>query len=397
MKYSPKDLALALPALIVAVCIRFLKPLLTIRFRNFPADELGPMIVVSQYYSQISKPQHRLRHIDFWYLKKTVKVSNEFLFKLIKSEIKIHSSRFIELSAAWSERLPRAGDHQIESEIRITPLEGVSDKFRLSESDRDLSGKYLRQIGVQTQKDFITLMVRDAAYKSGFVQPNSQFRDDKENYRNHSINDYLLVAEKFAMMGLQVIRTGAKVENELKSASPLVFDYASSGKRNEAADIYLASECAMCISTISGLDHVSAMSGRPRVITNLAPIDQASRLLYSTDVFTMQRFVETATGKNLTLAESLQFAEIRNLDWYHKVIDRGLKFVSNTPTEILEASLEGWQRSKSQWVETAEDLELQAQFWNIYDRFFPDHKGRFLNGRPHIGAHFLRTNNWWLG
>jgi hypothetical protein len=110
----------------------------------------------------------------------------------------------------------------------------------------------------------------------------------------------------------------------------------------------------------------------------------------------MQRFVETSTGKNLTLAESLQFAEIRNLDWYHKVIDRGLQFVRNTPTEILEASLEGWQRSKSKWVDTAEDLELQAQFWNIYDSFFPDHKSRFLNGRPHIGAHFLRANEWWL-
>lgn len=387
---------MALPALVVAVCVRVLKPLVTIRFRNFPADDLGPTIVVSQYYSRILKPQSKSRYVDFWYLKKTVKVSNEYLLRLIESEIRIHRSRFVELAAAWSERLPRSGDHQIESEIWISPLEGVGCNFRMSQSDRDLSEEYLKQIGLETNQDFITLMVRDAAYKSGLIQHNSQFRNDKENYRNHDINDYLLVAERFAMMGLQVVRTGAKVEHELKSMSSRVIDYASSGKRNEAADIYLASECAMCISTISGLDHVSAMSGRPRVITNLAPIDQASRLLYSTDVFTMQRFVEKATGKNLTLAESLQFAEIRNLDWYHKVIDRGLQFVRNTPTEILEASLEGWQRSKSQWVETAEDLELQAQFWNIYDRFFPDHKSRFLNGRPHIGAHFLRSNKWWL-
>ncbi|MFM8452637.1 MAG: TIGR04372 family glycosyltransferase, partial [Acidimicrobiaceae bacterium] len=187
-----------------------------------------------------------------------------------------------------------------------------------------------------------------------------------------------------------------KVERSFDSQSALVIDYATSGKRTEAADIFLASECAMCISTNLGFDHISALSGKLRVITNQALIWQTSTLFYSTDVFTMQRFVETSTGKNLTLAESLQFAEIRNLDWYHKVIDRGLQFVRNTPTEILEASLEGWQRSKSQWVETAEDLELQAQFWNIYDRFFPDHKSRFLNGRPHVGTHFLRTNKWWL-
>jgi len=396
MKYSPKDVVLALPALLVSICVRLLKPLVTIRFRNFPADELGPMTVVSQYYLRIIKPQNGPRQFDFWYLKATVKVSNEFLFNLIKSQIKIHRSRFIELVAAWSERLPSSGNHRIESEIRITPLEGVSGKFRLSEGDRNLSIKYLRQIGIDPQKEFVTLMVRDTAYKSGVVQPNSQLRNDKENYRNHDIYDYLPVAEKFASMGLQVVRTGAKVERELVSMSPLVVDYASSGKRSEAADIYLASECAMCISTISGLDHVAAMSRKPRVITNLGPIDQASRLLYSSDVFILQRFAETASGKNLTLSESLQFAEIRNLDWYHKVIDRGLQFVRNTPSEILEASLEGWQRSKSQWVDTTEDLELQAEFWHIYDKFFPDHKSRFLNGRPHIGAQFLRNNKSWL-
>ncbi len=396
MKYSPKEIALALPALLVAVCVRILRPVVTIRFRNFPADDLGAMTVVSQNYLRIKEPLNRSRRFDFWYLKPEVKISSEYLLGLISSQIKIHRSRFIELVAAWSERLPGSSSHLIESEIRITPLEGTSEKFRLSQSDRDLSSEYLGQIGIDPKKEFITLMVRDAAYKGDVPQPNNHLRNDKENYRNHNIDDYLPVAEKFASMGVQVVRTGAKVERELVSVSPLVIDYACSGKRTEAADIYLASECAMCISTTSGLDHVAAMSGRPRVITNQGPIDQASRLFYSSDVFILQRFAETASGKNLTLSESLQFAEIRNLDWYHKVIDRGLQFVRNTPTEILEASLEGWQRGKSQWVDRAEDLELQAQFWHIYDRFFPDHKSRFLNGRPHLGSQFLRTNKWWL-
>ena len=278
----------------------------------------------------------------------------------------------------------------------ITLLEGVGRKLKLPQKDCDSSSEYVKKIGIDPQKEFIALMVRDGAYKSEVLQLNTHQRSDKELYRNQDINDYLPVAEKFASMGVQVIRMGAKVERSFDSQSALVIDYATSGKRTEAADIYLASECAMCISTNLGFDHISALSGKLRVITNQALIWQTSTLFYSTDVFTMQRFVETSTGKNLTLAESLQFVEIRNLDWYHKVIDRGLQFVRNSPTEILEASLEGWQRSKSKWVDTAEDLELQAQFWNIYDSFFPDHKSRFLNGRPHIGAHFLRTNKWWL-
>ena len=395
-KLTLQDLLLVVPALVTAILLRVLRPIVTIRFRNLPADEIGPLTVVSQHYLRIKETQQKKRQCDFWYLKDSVKVSNDYMLSFVKSLIKIHRSRFIELVAAISEKLPGAQHHQIESEIRITLLEGVGKKLKLPQKDRDSSSEYVKKIGIDPQKEFIALMVRDGAYKSDIVQANTQVRTDKEIYRNQDINDYLQVAEKFASMNVQIVRMGAKVERPFTSNSPLIIDYASSGMRTEAADIYLASECAMCISTNLGFDHIAAMSGKLRVITNQALIIQASTLFYSTDVFILQRFIERSSGRLLTLSESLQFAEIRNLDWYHKVIDRGLDFVRNTPEEILEASLEGWQRSKGQWVDSPEGLELQAKYWHIYDTFFPEHKDRFLNGRPHVGTSFLRNNKSWL-
>jgi putative glycosyltransferase (TIGR04372 family) len=395
-KLTLQDLLLVVPALVTAILLRVLRPVVTIRFRNMPADEIGPLTVVSQHYLRIKETQQKKRQLDFWYLKDSVKVSNDYMLNFVKSQIKVHSSRFIELVAAISEKLPGAQHHQIESEIRITLLEGVGKKLKLPQKDCDSSSGYVKKIGIDPQKEFIALMVRDGAYKSDIVQANTQVRTDKEIYRNQNINDYLQVAEKFASMNVQIVRMGAKVERPFTSNSPLIIDYASTGMRTEAADIYLASECAMCISTNLGFDHIAAMSGKLRVITNQALIIQASTLFYSTDVFILQRFIERSSGRLLTLSESLQVAEIRNLDWYHKVIDRGLDFVRNTPDEILEASLEGWQRSKGQWVDSPEGLELQAKYWHIYDTFFPEHKDRFLNGRPHVGTSFLRNNKSWL-
>ena len=395
-KLTLQDLLLIVPALVTAILLRVLRPVVTIRFRNMPADEIGPLTVVSQHYLRIKETQQKKRQCDFWYLKDSVKVSNDYMLSFVKSLIKIHRSRFIELVAAISEKLPGAQHHQIESEIRITLLEGVGKKLKLPQKDRDSSSEYVKKIGIDPQREFIALMVRDGAYKSDIVQANTQVRTDKEIYRNQDVNDYLQVAEKFESMNVQIVRMGAKVERPFTSNSPLIIDYASTGMRTEAADIYLASECAMCISTNLGFDHIAAMSGKLRVITNQALIIQASTLFYSTDVFILQRFIERSSGRLLTLSESLQFAEIRNLDWYHKVIDRGLDFVRNTPEEILEASLEGWQRSKGQWVDSSEGLELQAKYWHIYDTFFPEHKDRFLNGRPHVGTSFLRNNKSWL-
>jgi len=395
-KLTLQDLLLVVPALVTAILLRVLRPVVTIRFRNLPADEIGPLTVVSQHYLRIKETQQKKRQLDFWYLKDSVKVSNDYMLNFVKSQIKVRRSRFIELVAAISEKVPGAQHHQIESEIRITLLEGVGKKLKLPQKDCDSSSGYVKKIGIDPQKEFIALMVRDGAYKSDIVQANTQLRTDKEIYRNQDINDYLQVAEKFASMNVQIVRMGAKVERPFTSNSPLIIDYASTGMRTEAADIYLASECAMCISTNLGFDHIAAMSGKLRVITNQALIIQASTLFYSTDVFILQRFIERSSGRLLTLSESLQFAEIRNLDWYHKVIDRGLDFVRNTPEEILEASLEGWQRSKGQWVDFPEGLELQAKYWHIYDTFFPEHKDRFLNGRPHVGTSFLRNNKSWL-
>ena len=395
-KLTLQDLLLVVPALVTAILLRVLRPIVTIRFRNLPADEIGPLTVVSQHYLRIKETQQKKRQLDFWYLKDSVKVSNNYMLSFVKSQVKVHRSRFIELVAAISEKLPGAQHHQIESEIRITLLEGVGKKLKLPQKDCDSSSGYVKKIGIDPQKEFIALMVRDGAYKSDIVQANTQVRTDKEIYRNQDINDYLQVAEKFASMNVQIVRMGAKVERPFTSNSPLIIDYASTGMRTEAADIYLASECAMCISTNLGFDHIAAMSGKLRVITNQALIIQASTLFYSTDVFILQRFIERSSGRLLTLSESLQVAEIRNLDWYHKVIDRGLDFVRNTPDEILEASLEGWQRSKGQWVDSPEGLELQAKYWHIYDTFFPEHKDRFLNGRPHVGTSFLRNNKSWL-
>jgi putative glycosyltransferase (TIGR04372 family) len=395
-KLTLQDLLLVVPALVTAILLRVLRPIVTIRFRNLPADEIGPLTVVSQHYLRIKETQQKKRQLDFWYLKDSVKVSNDYMLSFVKSQVKVHRSRFIELVAAISEKLPGAQHHQIESEIRITLLEGVGKKLKLPQKDRDSSSEYVKKIGIDPQREFIALMVRDGAYKSDIVQANTQVRTDKEIYRNQDINDYLQVAEKFASMNVQIVRMGAKVERPFTSNSPLIIDYASTGMRTEAADIYLASECAMCISTNLGFDHIAAMSGKLRVITNQALIIQASTLFYSTDVFILQRFIERSSGRLLTLSESLQVAEIRNLDWYHKVIDLGLDFVRNTPEEILEASLEGWQRSKGQWVDSPEGLELQAKYWHIYDTFFSEHKDRFLNGRPHVGTSFLRNNKSWL-
>ena len=147
-RLSPQDLVLVAPALVVALLLRVIRPVATIRFRNLPADEIGPLTVVSQHYLRIKESQPKPRQFDFWYLKKTVKVSNDYMLTFVESLIKIHRVRFIELIAAWNEKLPGSERHLIESEVRLTLLERVGSKLRLPQADREKSSNYVRQIGI---------------------------------------------------------------------------------------------------------------------------------------------------------------------------------------------------------------------------------------------------------
>ncbi|MFM8687147.1 MAG: hypothetical protein ACKODR_00015, partial [Acidimicrobiaceae bacterium] len=153
-KFSPQDLLLAAPALVVALLLRVISPVATIRFRNLPADEIGPLTVVSQHYLRIKESQPKPRQFDFWYLKASVKVSNDYMLAFVESQIKIHRSRFIELIAAWNEKLPGSERHLIESEVRLTLLERVGSKLRLPRADREMSSEYVREIGIDPEKEF---------------------------------------------------------------------------------------------------------------------------------------------------------------------------------------------------------------------------------------------------
>ncbi|MFM6174095.1 MAG: TIGR04372 family glycosyltransferase, partial [Sphaerospermopsis kisseleviana] len=120
------------------------------------------------------------------------------------------------------------------------------------------------------QEPFVCLIVRDGSYKATFRR-EPLIHDVKEAYRNQRIADFeecALVAHEF---GTKLVRMGVRVEEGFPGNYESVVDYATSGKRTEATDLFLLSTCILCISTSVGSDSVCGVAGIPRLIVNVVP------------------------------------------------------------------------------------------------------------------------------
>ena len=90
--------------------------------------------------------------------------------------------------------------------------------------------------------------------------------------RNGNIDDYRKTAQYLVERGYYVIRTGRDMEREIDWGDGII-DYASRF-RSDFMDIWLFSNCDLCISTSSGPDVLSLMFSRPTVYVDYCvPLD----------------------------------------------------------------------------------------------------------------------------
>ncbi|HLC20107.1 MAG TPA: TIGR04372 family glycosyltransferase, partial [Candidatus Nanoarchaeia archaeon] len=185
--------------------------------------------------------------------------------------------------------------------------------------------------------------------------------------------------------GGYALRMGSVVEKKLPDLKDdHIIDYATTS-RTEFGDLYLMNKCKFFIGNTAGLVCVSYIFNVPNITTNLQllaipPVGKhdlfiPKKLWYQPE----QRFL---TFKEMIDNSVLQFMAAEDFEQH------GLRFIENTPEEILAVTKEMNERIDGTWKITAEDEQLQKAFKSLYV------KGAYCFGPPaaRIGAQFLRDN-----
>jgi putative glycosyltransferase (TIGR04372 family) len=252
--------------------------------------------------------------------------------------------------------------------------------------------EFLLGLGIPAGAPFVCLNIRDSKYLASMYPVNDWNYHD---YRDSSLENYVLAAEELSNRGYYVLRMGAIVEKPFLSENPMIIDYATNGMRSEFLDIFLGATCAFCISSGTGFDAIPYSFRRPLAYVNFAPVGILNTFS-SRFVLLSRQHYSVETGLKLTLKEILESGAAFVTESSH-FVDLGIELRENTPEQILDAVLEIADRIEGKWIDTSQSQENQLTFREIFQSHLSaDERGLHGVIKAHYSAKELSANPSWL-
>jgi len=276
-------------------------------------------------------PQSVVSGRDWWTLGKISTSPNPTLARAWRRHIKVPPSW-------WVDALIRAGESNPEDAIPQVSaslfgvgnaLDSSASYFSLSEREVRDARREIEALGIDRGKPYVALIVRDEKY---FDEVGKKLSDGR--MRNRPISDFAPTAKALAERGVQVIRMGHLVASELGVRHPLVFDYATSGRRSELLDIFIPLTATAAISTLTGSDAVAIVGRRPVLYVDVALYAQ---VFHATTCSTWipARLQDRRTGHSLSIAEAFS----RGIGWFvepTQFVNEEIEALRSAPLEIAE-------------------------------------------------------------
>jgi putative glycosyltransferase (TIGR04372 family) len=386
------------------VIIRLIRPIVVVRLMGVDFGRIGGAYHVDFYLNEKASGYYRGRYLDLFYFECSTGHFNRQWLRLWRRVLPVIP--FVNLAAAihrLNRRFPGHEVHCIPWGIWPTRdeymayatgrdsnvLDGYNRRlectfksghanlsFTAAEEERGV--RALQDLGISGDS-FICFHSRDPAFLDT-VQPDRDWR--YHDYRDSTIQNYVMAAEWMADRGYRAVRTGAKVQDLIETSNPMLIDYAASGSRSDFLDIYLAGKCRFYVCSDTGLSVPAEVFMKPIVYANWTGL-QRIPVFVSHGLVIFKKFYLEQEDRYMT------FSEVLNLDsggGDPRDASVKLQLIENTPEEILSVTIEMFERLSGTWTTSEEDEKLQQRFWALFG-----HK-KVRSPDLRIGAEYLREN-----
>lgn len=331
--------------LVLALGLRLVSVVVRIEVQEIWAVRIGHLALEPEMLlcRRALNPPRRTRTI--FYAKKPI--SNAFLLAMWRRVVPfgpawlLHPIYTAGTRWPWLDIRARGWDQQ---HFDLRALDEMPPHVAFTDEELQRGRRLLADLGIGEGQPFVCLAVRDGAYLQA-TQPERDWA--YHDYRDSRIDSYLLMAERLADAGYVVLRMGAVVAEPFASADPRIIDYANSGLRSDFADIFLFANCAICISTSTGVDSVAMLFRRPLVLVNL-PGAGGCQLGGSLKRVMFKTMVDAQSGQPLALIDDRRFVAMS----FHRADQftaAGIDLVDNSPEqlaaladEVIADAARGW-------------------------------------------------------
>jgi putative glycosyltransferase (TIGR04372 family) len=259
---------LQIPALLVLIVLRILRPVVKVElcivaFHRFGHLALEPEIYLGEL--EIRAAQHDRRQfpitVQWWSLGPKNQRANRYLATKWKQVIRVLPSWWIDAlhSVGIKISVLRLAEPHMSIRGSLNSLDRTDAQLKLTDTEIAEGMSQLRAIGVNSDKPYACLVVRDGGYYASLGEKES----DGYSFLNFDISTFEQAALSLVQRGYQVVRMGAGSAATFGAGHPSVIDYANSNLRSEFLDIYIAATCSFAVSTQTGPDAVCLAFRRP--------------------------------------------------------------------------------------------------------------------------------------
>ena len=259
---------LQIPALLVLIVLRILRPVVRVElcivaFHRFGHLALEPEIYLGELEIRAAQRDGRRFPItvQWWSLGPKKLQANRYLATKWKQVIRVLPSWWIDAlhSVGTKMSVLRLAEPHMSIRGSLNSLDRTDAQLKLTDIEIAEGMSQLRAIGIDPDKPYACLVVRDGGYYASLGEKES----DGYSFLNFDISTFEQAATSLVQRGYQVIRMGAGSATTFGAGHPRVIDYANSNLRSEFLDIYLAATCSFAISTQTGPDAVCLAFRRP--------------------------------------------------------------------------------------------------------------------------------------
>jgi len=376
--------------LVLSLLLRAIRPWVLIRIGKLTSERIGHFAADTELYlCEKNAGMHDInkRCIEIWY--NNWPICNKQLERMWRRKITILPSFLLAPLDKANSWFNDHEIHKIKKSINIdrdVDLIFQSSKSSLSFTleEEKLGQTGLEQLGIPKDTPWVCLIVRDSKY----LYETLPWRDwSYHDYRNCTIDNYIMAAKKLSDLGYYVVRMGVHVKKKMKVSDPKIIDYACNGLRTDFMDIYLGANCNFCISNGTGYDAVPYIFRRPIMYIDHVPLEAIAT--YNCNSLSTSKRIKLIKENRFMKFEEIFSSGLNKWDAINDRINESndIELVESSPEEINEAVIEMESRLKGVCSSSPEDEELQKKFWEIYPKS-NDH-GEI---RSRMGTDYLKQN-----
>lgn len=326
------------------------------------------------------------------------RISNKYLLKLFEQKIYIvHENEILFWTYVLKTHLEEVDVseyHKHESKNKMPSYMMDNEECPLCFSDVELNKgrEFLRHINLK--KPFVCVTARTPAYNV-----NTIGHDFEYEYRNMNFMDYKMAISYLQKQNIMTVRMG-RMESPIDKIDSCI-DYAGR-YADDFRDIYLASQCEFYIANSTGSIYMALLFARPVLMVNSVPntFGYGGSPYTEQDLFIPKKYYDENKGRYLSLREMIK-VESQCLIWGNRYKEMGIRFIDNTPEEILTVTEEMLKRLRGEWRDSPEDEKNYERYLGIYHEMAEEAKNNPDNwlGEPNparISATYLRNNLYLL-